>query len=104
LTVAGDGMKYPDLENLIGAYLHQDYAYYADTIEGVIEAYKEDATAEQVQRVRVDIANFLQDHQGKLDQAFDAVLDVDFNPRLWDLTVETFLKNLDRQLQENGKP
>lgn len=97
-------MKYPHLENLIGAYLHQDYAHYADTIEGVIDAYKEDATAEQGQRVRVDIANFLQDHQGMLDQAFDAVFDVDFNPRLWDLTVETFLKNLDRQLQGNGKP
>lgn len=97
-------MTYPELDNLIGAYLNQDYSYYADTLEGVIEAFKEDATAEQVQLVRADIAHFLRDHSHDLEQAFEAAFCRDFDPKLWGLTAESFLKNLDRQLQSTGSP
>lgn len=96
-------MKYAHLDTLIKGYLNQDYAYYADTIEGVVDAYRRDASAEHVQGLRTDIANFLRDHQGTLDQAFEAAYGFDFGPELWGLTAESFLKNLDRQLQGTGE-
>jgi len=97
-------MKYAHLDNLIEAYLNQDYAYYADTVEGVIDAFMKDASSEQVQLVRVDIANFLRDHESTLDQAFQTSYGFDFNPKTWGLTAETFLKNLDRQLAAADSP
>jgi hypothetical protein len=92
------------LDTLIKGYLNQDYAYYADTIEGVVEAYLKQVEPKYAQRVRVDIARFLHDHQGKLDEAFEAAYGFDFNPELWGLTAETFLKQLDRQLQGSAEP
>jgi hypothetical protein len=97
--------KYPHLDNLIGGYLNQDYAYYADTLEGVIDAYIAEEGPEQVQRVRGDIARFLHDHQGAaLEQEFEAAFCVDFDPKLFGLTAEAFLKKLDLQLQGSDGP
>ena len=97
-------MKYPHLDTLIKAYLNQDYSYYADTLEGVIDAYKDDAAPEQVQGLRADIARFLADHPATLDAAFEAAYGFDFGPELWGLTAESFLKKLDRQLQGSAEP
>jgi hypothetical protein len=97
-------MKYPQLDTLIKGYLNQDYAYYADTIEGVVDAYLKQVDPKYAQRVRVDVARFLHDHQGKLDDAFEAAYGFDFGPELWGLTAETFLKQLDRQLQGAAEP
>jgi hypothetical protein len=100
-----DATKYPHLDNLIGGYLNQDYRYYADTLEGVIDAYIAEEGAEQVLRVRGDIARFLRDHQGPtLEQEFEASFCADFDPRLFGLTGEGFLKKLDRQLQGSPEP
>jgi hypothetical protein len=97
-------MTYPHLDTLIKGYLNQDYAYYAETIEGVVDAYLKQVEPKYAQRVRVDIARFLHDHQGKLDEAFEAAYGFDFSPELWGLTAETFLKQLDRQLQGSAEP
>jgi hypothetical protein len=100
----GHDMEYPYLDTLIKGYLNQDYSYYADTLEGVIEAYKSDEGAEQVQGLRADIARFLADHPTTLEAAFEAAYGFDFGPELWGLTTEGFLKKLDRQLQGAGQP
>jgi hypothetical protein len=92
------------LDTLIKGYLNQDYAYYADTLEGVIEAYKDDAAPEQIQGLRAEIARFLADHQGTLDTAFEVAYGFDFGPELWGLTTESFLIKLDRQLQGAAEP
>jgi hypothetical protein len=97
-------MKYPHLSQLIEGYLNQDSAYFADTPEGVVDVFKNEVAPKYVQRVRVDIARFLQDHQGALDEAFEAAYGFEFNPRRRGTTAEAFLRNLDRQLQGNGKP
>lgn len=97
-------MKYPHLDVLIKAYLNQDYSYYADTLEGVIDAYKDDAAPEQIQGLRADIARFLADHPDTLDAAFEAAYGFDFGPELWGLTAESFLRKLDRQLQGSAEP
>lgn len=96
-------MKYPHLENMIGAYLNQDYAYHASTLEGVIDACKNGEEAEYVRCLRADIARFLRDHAGAtLEQEFEAAFGADFDPKLFGLTAESFLKKLDRQLQGQG--
>ena len=97
-------MTYPHLDTLIRGYLNQDYAHYADTIEGVVDAYLKQVERRYAERVRIDIARFLHDHQGRLDEAFEAAYGFDISPGLWGLTAESFLKNLDRQLQGAGEP
>ena len=93
-------MNYPHLENMIGAYLNQDYSYHASTLEGVIDACKGGENADYVRGLRADIARFLHDHQdATLEQRFEVAFGANFDPKLWGLTAESFLKKLDSQLQ-----
>lgn len=69
----------------------------------MVDAYRRDASAEHVQGLRADIANFLRDHQGTLEQAFEAAYGFDFGPEPWGLAAVSFLKTLDRQLQGTGE-
>jgi len=91
-------------DTLIKGCLNQDYSYYADTLEGVIEAYKSDEGAEQVQGLRSDIARFLTAHSATLDVTFEAAYGFDCGPELWGPTAESFLKKLDRQLHDSPEP
>jgi tRNA U34 5-methylaminomethyl-2-thiouridine-forming methyltransferase MnmC len=93
-------MKYQHLDNLIGAYFNQDYSIRADSIEGLIHAYRTDATAMQRKLVLTDIAAFVADHPTGLDTAFDSAFGSDFDPRLWQHTALTFLTALDRGLRD----
>jgi hypothetical protein len=98
-------MKYPYLENMIGAYLNQDYAYHASTLEGVIEACKDGEKSEYVQGLREDIARFLRDHpSATLEKAFAKDFSAVFDPKLFGLTAESFLKKLDEQLRRGPEP
>ena len=91
-------MNHPQLANFFGAYLNQDYSIHADTLEGVIDAFRHDATDEQRQALREDIASFRHLHAHDLEQAFAESFGADFEPALWDLSAAAFLDLLDRRL------
>lgn len=89
---------YPALGNLMGAYLNQDYDMYADTVEGVIDCFLKDSNRAEKVTLREDIARFLRDERGDLDAAFAKAYGFEFDPKLWGLTAETFLRQLDVQV------
>lgn len=90
--------NYPALGNLIGAYLNQDYSIYADTVEGVIDCFLNDSNRAEKVALREDIARFLRNERRDLDATFARMYGFDFDPQLWGLTAETFLRQLDAQL------
>ena len=90
--------NYPALSNLIGAYLNQDYSIYADTIEGVIDCFLSDSNHAEKVALRHDIARFLQNERNGYDASFAGAYSFDFDPKLWGLTTETFLRQLDAQV------
>lgn len=90
--------RYPQLSNLIGAYLNQDYSIYADTLEGVIDCFLTDSRRDEQVALRTEIARFLRDEQAALADTFMRAYGMDFDPALWGLTTETFLRQLDAQV------
>jgi len=92
-------MPFPHLDNFIGAYLNQDYAYYADTVEGVIDVYRAEFDRADIDTLRQEIAHFIREHPDDLDEAFHAAYWYDFDPTLWNMTTRQFLDLLDARLR-----
>lgn len=88
----------PYLDELMGAYFHQDYMLIAETIEGLIEDYLKSAPAAEVAGVRQDIDRLRREHADDLDEEFLRRYGFGFDPKLWDLTAEAFLSKLDALL------
>ena len=91
-------MNHPHLANFFGAYLNQDYSLHAETLEGVIDAFRQDATDDQLRALREDIASFRRWHAHDLEQAFAGSFGADFEPALWGLSADAFLDLLDLRL------
>ena len=85
-------MPYPELDQLFGAYLHQDYQLFGDTIEEVVACYKDDSSAEQVQHMLDEIDRFRVEHSKDLDSALLALYGNDFDPKLWGHTAASFFR------------
>lgn len=64
---------YPELAQLLGGYLNQDYDLRGPSLEDAVLAYCHDAAPEYVAAARADIARFLHDHAGDVDSALDAL-------------------------------
>jgi hypothetical protein len=70
--------QYPELDNLIGAWFHQDFDLDGDdTIEKIIASYRAVAPAEKQAMLRADIARFLSDARD-----VDAEFQERFNPQI----------------------
>lgn len=82
------------LDKLMHAYFHQDYELFGSTIAEVFDSYRENSTVDELSGLRSDIARFLARHNTDLDATFQAAYGYDFDPQLWDLTAESFLRLL----------
>jgi hypothetical protein len=85
-------MPYPELEQLFGAYLHQDYQLFGNTLEEVIESYRHDSSAEQVQHMLDEIDRFRAEHSKDLDSTLLNLYGNDFDPKLWGHTAASFFQ------------
>ena len=90
--------RFPELSDLIGGYLHQDYDIFADTLEGVVDYYLKDGTTLSNNALRYEIAYFLETYIANLDATFASLYGLDFDPNLWDYTTEEFLQWLDKKV------
>ena len=63
---------YPELDQLFGAYLHQDYELFGNTIEEVVACYKRESSSEQLKHMLNEIARFRAEHSERLDSALQA--------------------------------
>lgn len=82
------------LNTLIRAYFNQDYQLMGETIEEVFATYLESNVSDDVTGLRADIERFLVEYKESLDEAFEKRYGYDFDPKLWDLTTESFLRKL----------
>ena len=59
--------RFPALGQLLGAYLNQDYTINGPELEDSVYAYIDDSNAEEIAKVRADIAGFLDLRTNDLD-------------------------------------
>lgn len=91
---------YPELDQLFGAYLNQDYKLWGDTLEEVVRCYKRDSNAEDNQHLLEELARFSSTHAEDLDASFLARYGFDFDPRLWSHTTASFFELVRHVLSE----
>jgi CdiI immunity protein len=48
---------YPELNQLFGVYLSEDFSYWGSTIEEIVGCYKRDSSQECVKNILVEIEN-----------------------------------------------
>jgi hypothetical protein len=90
--------KYPQLDQLFGVYLNQDFDHWGETIEEVVACYKRDSGPEDAQALRIEIDKFIESHAEKLDATFEYLYGSNFAPDLWHMTAASFLAELKRIL------
>jgi hypothetical protein len=96
--------SYPEMDQLFGVYLNQDYGHWGESIQSVVECYRRDSNAAQIRSLVDEIQRFQASHPHDLDFAFSAAYGFDFDPALWGLTTSSFLANLHRQLSAPAMP
>ena len=96
--------RYPEMNQLFGVYLNQDYSHWGETIEAVVDCYRRDSRPQQVECLVAEIQRFRARHAEDLDAAFASAHGFDFDPALWGLSTGSFLDDLERQLQAPAAP
>ena len=95
--------RYPEFDQLFGAYLNQDYDLWGDTLDAVVGCYVRDSNPADLQALLRDIDRFEHAHPHDLDAAFLAAHGFDFDPSLWGLTTAAFFTTL-RQFARTPDP
>jgi len=62
--------KYPELEVLIAGWFHQDWAAFGDTVEDVIQDYKNAVNSKRVNQVCLDMNQFITEYGPEIETAF----------------------------------
>jgi hypothetical protein len=92
------------MHQLFGAYLNQDYAFWGDSIERVVDCYRRDSTPHQVASLVEELRRFRASHPDNLDAAFQSAHGFDVDPALWASTTSSFFDDLVRQLSAPAAP
>ncbi|HLX01879.1 MAG TPA: contact-dependent growth inhibition system immunity protein [Trinickia sp.] len=90
---------YPELDQLFGGYLNQDYYYIGETIEEIVTCYKNEITPSMRQAVLAEIEKFKREHSEDLDAEFYKIYGCAFNPKLWGHTTASFFDEMKHILQ-----
>ncbi|MBC8731035.1 contact-dependent growth inhibition system immunity protein [Paraburkholderia sp. UCT2] len=91
---------YPELNQLFGVYLNEDFSYWGNTIKVIVGCYRRDSSRESLRNILVEIENFERENFSNLDDAFEEAYGSQFGPELWGYTTASFLDELKRLLSE----
>jgi len=84
--------SYPYLDQLLGAYFHQDFDIVSgETIEAVIEDYKQGTPEDEWGGLRADIKRFIRYSGEALDREFEKVFNPCIDPKGWNMTTKEWL-------------
>lgn len=92
--------EYPELSQLFGVYLNQDFDIWGDTIPAIVACYKRDSPIADHKLMLAEIERFQKSHPHDLDIAFDKTYGHEFSPEPWGHTTASFLDELKRLLSE----
>ncbi|WP_309491472.1 contact-dependent growth inhibition system immunity protein [Trinickia mobilis] len=99
MDMMSENPDYPEMNQIFGAYLNEDCSYWGNTIAEIVNAYKRDASGEDIRKAISEIERFTKENEGDLDSAFEEAYGSRFGPELWGYTTISFLEELKRILQ-----
>lgn len=87
--------RYPDLEQLIGCYFHEDCE---GSFNEVIRIYISESTPHARALVMRDIDNFKLDNVGRVEEIYRREFNDNIDLSYWDFTYESFLDEIKKRL------
>src|SRR4051812_44972799 len=93
--------KYPELDQMFGAYFNQDFDLWGDTIEEIVASYKDGTSRQQREGLLEEIDRFVGEYPDDLDAQLSARYGYDFDPVPWGHTARSFLDEVQRILRTN---
>ena len=96
--------QYEHLASFLRSWFHQDFDISGNTVEEIVSAFKKISRRAEVNNVRLDIKNFLEDCGNALDYEFDKTFDLDIDPTGFSPTVKDFLETIHESLGEPATP
>ena len=92
--------RYQNLAQIIIGYFNEDFDLFGQTVEEIVACYKRDFPLSMQKSAIAEIDKFKNDNSGNFDFALRKEFGNQFNPKLWGYTVDSFLDELKRLLQE----
>lgn len=89
--------QYPELEQFMGGWFHQDWVDTGETIEEIVQDYKRVSSADQVYQVCSEMSAFIATYGPDADDAF-RLLWKSINPASLGYTAVSFLEEIKRIL------
>jgi hypothetical protein len=74
-----EARSYPELDDLLGAYFHQDFDIFGNTLQEIIATYRTDVSDEVRKSTRADIERFLHTY-GPEERSVSEALERVFKP------------------------
>jgi len=90
---------YPELAALLSGWFHQDFDIEGDTLETIMAAFNASSTYKDRQSLVVDLSNFLETGDDRIDELFVQMFNPDFEPAGFAPTTRAFLQEILRNLK-----
>jgi len=92
--------RYPQLWQLILGYFNEDSDMWGNNVGEIVQRYRQESSAADQNLAMLDIDQFKRDNPNNMDLIFKREFGTQFNPELWGYTVDSFLDELKKLLQE----
>lgn len=91
--------SYPELAKFMGAWFHQDYDIDGGIVAEVVKAYSAVTPVVERRKLQQEIARFLTENEGDLNDVFQTTFEPDVMPEAISGSARTFLGEIDRALE-----
>lgn len=87
--------RFPHLDHLLNAYMHQDWQIYGETLEDVVAAYAEDTSSDDIALLHAEIGEFLSNQNNLTEPAYCQLYPNSALPSGWGMSVRSWLSLVD---------
>ncbi|PZN71410.1 MAG: hypothetical protein DM484_26425 [Candidatus Methylumidiphilus alinenensis] len=91
--------KYPHLQSFLSGWFHQDFDIVGNSIEAIVDEFKQVSPAADAHAVAKDIRVFISTFEGQVDNEFGRDFEIDVDPREFAPSVEAFLEQIATRLE-----
>jgi hypothetical protein len=91
---------FPYLDHFIGAYMHQDWQLFGNTVEEVVASFVKVSDADESHGLKMDIKRFVNYKGNDLDREYQRLFSGSVEPSSWDMSTREWLLWIERLVGE----
>jgi hypothetical protein len=91
---------FPYLEHFMGAYMHQDWQLFGNTVEEVVARHVKVSDPDAAHGLKMDIKRFLSYKGNDLDREFQRLFQPEIIPSAWEMSTREWLLWIERLVGE----